>query len=307
MNRYTLRQKKSKTRKIICLTLAILVFLFAVIVVIGNVLKTAVASAQSNRSDIPQIAIPDSVSEEFQPQKSAADIKSGYMSADLYKNSSKSAIDYLKSIDCNAVTVSANDGFFWESEIKDSLEIYQNKDTVSLESAVGELLSENLYVSILYNADFGTYDGSKRELFLAYDKAILCELGKIAPNELLIKVSGTTESSELKELYSAIKLECPSLSIGVSIPYSTFDTEYYYSDIHDLYSIFDFIVFDFSNLSNATAYVEKASVYYSLYGARPAFSGEFIPDQTSLNTLDSIAVDFWQCFGNPSQQVIPNE
>ncbi len=306
MNRYTVRHKKNTSVKIILLIAAILAAMLLATIIIGNILKTRVASAQEIRQDLPQISPTDSTFNTITPQKASAPIRAGYISPALFAASSEEAVEHLKSLGADAVSIVAGkDGFSWSSQIKASLNIVPYESQAALEDAIQYFKKAGMYVSLICETEFGSYQDSERNLRIALDTALACELARLAPNELLFSFVGDVRYEELSEFFACVKTEHPEISLGILIPCTVLDSEHYYADIHAYYDVFDFIVMDFSSVRDTSKYVEKASVYYSLYNMRPAFQGEFVPSDAMLEALDSISVDFWQTLAGDDIQTLP--
>lgn len=306
MNRYTVRHKKNASVKIFLLIAAILAVMLLATIIIGNILKTRVASAQQGRQDLPKVSPTDSVFSPVTPQKSSASVRAGYISPALFALSPEEATEHLKTLEADAVSlVAGKDGFSWSSQIKESLNIPPSESPAALENAIPHFQSNAMYVSLIFESEFGNYSDSERKLHLALESALACELAELRPNELLFSFDGNVDDEDLDEFYTCVKSEHPEIPVGILLPCTVLDSEHYYADIHKYYDVFDFIVMDFSCVRDASKYVEKASVYYSLYNVRPAFEGEFIPSDVMLEALDAISVDFWQTLAGADAQMLP--
>lgn len=306
MNRYTVRHKKNTSAKIILIIAAVLAVMLLATIIIGNILKTRVASAQQGREDLPKISPADSVFSPITPQKSSVSVRAGYISPALFALSAKEANDHLKSLGADAVSlIAGKDGFSWRSQTRDSLNIPPYDSPATLEEAIPCFKEDGMYVSLVFKPEFGNYQGNERKLYFTLEVALACELAKLEPSELLFSFEGDVGADELGEFFACVKSEHSEISVGILLPCTVLDREHYYADIHGYYDVFDFIVMDFSSLSDPSKYVEKASVYYSLYNVRPAFEGEFIPSDAMLEALGAISVDFWQTLAGTDVQALP--
>ncbi len=306
MNRYTVRHKKNTSAKIILLIAALLAVMLLATIIIGNILKTRVASAQQGRQDLPKISPTDSVFNTITPQKSSASVRAGYISPALFTLSREEATVHLSSLNADAVSlIAGKDGFSWSSHIRESLGIPSYEASAALEDAIPHFKNNGMYISLISETEFGNYSDSERKLYFTLEAALACELAELEPNELLFSFNGDVSEEELAEFFTCVKSEHPEIQVGILLPCTVLDSEHYYADIHRYYNIFDFIVMDFSSVRDASKYVEKASVYYSLYNVRPAFEGEFIPSDAMLEALDAISVDFWQTLAGTDIQVLP--
>lgn len=294
MNRYTVRQKKTGSIRLILLIVAVLLVVLLLLVLLGVFLKNRVANAQSDRLAVPEPLTEDIASVGILPEKASAALRAGC----LPPTDDTAALPALKELGCDAVTIEigGSAGFYCPSALRDlfpDLPVSVPADLFTPAKEAGYA------VSCIYHPSFSSYEGNERTLYFDIDAVSLSEMAVAAPSEILISVIPEL-TEENAALYTAVKTAAPEMRLGALLPRSVLDDEHYYATFRSYYTIFDFIAIDFSESgANLVGDLEKASVYYSLYGARLVFPGIQIPMEHTLSLLAELAMTSWQTLYRP--------
>lgn len=292
MNRYTIRNKKAGNIRLALWIAAVLIAVLVLLVLLGLFLKNRVTQAQENRLSAPAQLVKDAASIGILPEKASLPIRAGCLPPS--NDGASPDFSSLTGLGCDAVTIEVGGtaGFYCPSALQhllsDAVPSSSPKDLFSQGKEAGYT------VSCVYHPSFPSYQGTERALYYDIDSVSLAELAAASPSEILISVTPDL-TEENAALYAAVKAAAPDMLFGALLPRSVLDEEHYYATFREYYTLFDFIAIDFSDSGkNLTQDLEKASVYYSLYGARLVFPGMAIPEEETLTLLENLAITSWQ-------------